>query len=629
MSSRRVCLFTIAPAYMRSSGLHLPMIATPSIRIQATPISLFSTHPSYPSTHCCRPQCSHRFASLRFTTTVSRPAASELPNLISVDISSTSDHSRVNTATITQRPLNQVVVSYMSPVQQCNTDCTKFPRDDMVAKRRSNGSGISATNDAYTSRSEGEDSDTSHVQNSRLSKICPVPITPKLPTSVMSATPSSTDGMEDISRTSPSIGESLRQDTMKILKRKRASPVPDGTLFSALRRVASQPRTSKGSAHNPIDLEEYSPRRKPIPLPKRKQPSVEPHKFLDRHRKLYTYRPPRTALAPKPANGSTFTGHKGDDMYRMMNAKMTAVGCPPPAPYEAPPGAYGNVSYDVPFEVQYPMSARYLAQQPATQDQHQSPYAQCHRRMGISLSGESEDTLRKKAVQYIRECSRPQPHNKMLSDDTDETSPSNSDATIPTDLPAAYCAIPVAHTSPATRTPNSKVLHVYNDPNNHITQLIAQTSLLTSLMQVYHKSTDQRGLREDIVMLVSVQNQCVNKWMKAESQISRKRPRSNTGSAISVGSEALDVGRAQKTVTGKSAEEDEEKKRDEEVRELLSAGAGMWQDGSGVGVADVFATQDALAPATRIDDSVRVSVRGESRVYGESKRGACGWKMAE
>lgn len=115
---------------------------------------------------------------------------------------------------------------------------------------------------------------------------------------------------------------------------------------------------------------------------------------------------------------------------------------------------------------------------------------------------------------------------------------------------------------------------VYQDPNDHLTPLIAQSQVLTSLLQKYPESWDKRGVREDVAMLVSVQNERLGMWMKDEGK-GRKRGESQSKSS----------GRSrEKSLQGKESKVD----GDGEVRDLLSAGAGLWQDGSGEGVADVY-----------------------------------------
>jgi hypothetical protein len=416
---------------------------------------------------------------------------------------------------------------------------------------------VSAADGTNMLRGEGEYCDTINVQRPHNRKAAKVTTTPELPIVVLNSTPSSTGGMEDLSLTSPSIHESI-QRTPKTPKRKRDAPIPERTLSSALRRLTAKPGTSKGSAHNPIILEEYSPRRKPNPFPTRVEPSQEPHKFNHRNGKLYTSRPVREPLVPKPANGIKFTGDKGSDLYRMINAKATAVTWTPHV-------TQTNVGYGVPFEIRYPLSAQYMAQQPSTTGQYQSPYARHHNYMGVSPNGDSEEMLRKKARHYTQVLSNNE-HPRESSTGIPRSAGTNRSASI------AKC---------------SKKLRVYQDaPDDHITQLVAQSSLLTSLLQMYPKSADQKGLRDDIGSLVSAQKQRVEQWIQSESPVS---------------SASRDAG---------------VDKKDEAVRNLLSATAGLWRDGSGEGVADVFSKENREAEVKDAHESSR-----------KRKLGVCGWDM--
>jgi hypothetical protein len=425
----------------------------------------------------------------------------------------------------------------------------------MFSKRRSIKSGGSVTSGNTSLQGEGEYCDIIHVQRPHCNKAFNFVTTPKRPVAVLHSTPSSTGGMDDLSLTSPTVHEPV-ESTIKTLKRKRDVPMPERTLSSTVRRLTAKPGTSKGSEYNPIVLEEYSPRRKPPLLPKRVGPAQEPHKFRHRHRKTYVSRPTRPPLKPKPANGSTFTGDKGSDLYRAINAKATVV------PWNPPP-TQAHVGYGVPFEVQYPMSAQYLALKPATTGPYQSPYARHHHQMGVSLNGDSEDMLRKEVRQY----------SHILSDDSYTTKsstahprPSNTDPT-------------------SSTTPSRKKLRVYKDDDTHdllLTTLVAQSSLLTSLLQIYPKSKDQKGLRADIASLVGAQKQRVDEWTWFDTCFS------NASGDSSV------------------------RQRDDEVRSFLSAAAGMWQDGSGEGVADVFTdhaeeseTSEEREGGKRVDEDVR------------------------
>jgi hypothetical protein len=488
----------------------------------------------------------------------------------------------------------------------------------MVNARRDTCRGKPMTNGTCATLGEGEMNETIRVQQPRYKNRVKVYTSPEPRLANSTTTPSSTGGMENISLTSPSVTESLISDISITPKRKREPQLPERTLSSALRQLVAKSSNSKGSAHNPIVLEEYSPRRKPIPLPPRTEPEQEPHKFKKRHRKLYAYHPDRPALAPKPASGNTLTGDKSGDMYRMMNAKGIAAGwtlpltaansTPPIAPANwTPPTATANVTYGVPFAVQYPMSAQYMSQQPVSVPIHsyESPYARYHNSMGVTLSGDSEDMLREKALQYARESSWLHNRKNVLSSDPDETSADESAAASP--------SITVSMYSGSSSAVKKKKLQVYQDPNKHISPLITQTSLLTSLLQIYHKSTDQKGLREDIAMLVLVQNQRVKEWMRVESETVRERRRSDAG-----------MSRARRAVNGLLAEE--KKKKDNAMRDLLSAGAGMWQDGSGEGVADVFADQGSVPVQTALPVSLGI-VRAIPAREAKRKLGVCGWDL--
>jgi hypothetical protein len=181
-----------------------------------------------------------------------------------------------------------------------------------------------------------------------------------------------------------------------------------------------------------------------------------------------------------------------------------------------------------------------------------------------------------------------------------------------------------AHT-PSSATRTSK-LNVYQDPNDHLSTLIAQSSIQTALLQAYPRSIDQEGLREDIAMLVSVQNQCMAAWMECESAVARKHRLSNTDSAISVSS---DIERAKKAMRGFEEDKRKKKERDEEVRRCLSAAARMWQDGSGFGVADVFAADGEGAREGSGEVQVKMVEDNVKWKDVRRKKGVCGLSMVE
>lgn len=299
----------------------------------------------------------------------------------------------------------------------------------------------------------------------------------------------------------------------------------------ALPKPASQKAAKVGSVHNPIEIDETSSHRDYIWINETKKLS-KPHKFQKRHRQLYTYQPERQALALRKANGTTFTGNKHEDIYRMMNAKVVAHGYGP-IPLR-------NPGYRVPFEVQCPLSARLLAEHPKS-PQHKKPFT----------GGEFEDMLRRK----LREYTQVFPESDPPSDNPNESE--------------AVCASPSASQSSkktASTAASAKESIANTDVLDHVKRLSAQAYLLHSLLRVYPSSKDQGKLRKEIEYLVSIQQKSVSKWIKKES--------ANDATKI------------------RNANAEKRKQRDAEVGNYLSAEAGMWSHRNGEGLADVFAAGD-------------------------------------
>jgi hypothetical protein len=211
-----------------------------------------------------------------------------------------------------------------------------------------------------------------------------------------------------------------------------------------------------------------------------------------------------------------------------------------------------------------------------------------------------EDMLRKKADQYIQEYSRPLPRKRRLSDaDLDETSASESEqpatsARLSKTIPQSTAVSPPAAPTTVTGLQNDKTMVNCNgDSNLSINHIIELSSLVTSLLRIYPHSADQKGLREEISMMVSMQNQHITKWIKSECQSSRKHRKSSPDSAVSLG----DIEQGQATALRHS------KEQDNALRQVFSASADMWQDGTGHGVADVFAAAWSSSPAIGIKDN--------------------------
>ncbi|KAF1364588.1 hypothetical protein EJ07DRAFT_172615 [Lizonia empirigonia] len=356
--------------------------------------------------------------------------------------------------------------------------------------------------------------------------------------------------------------------------------------------VALQKLVTPGGSHNPIDLIEDSPPLKTRARVKQNG-KIEPHRFQNRHSRLYTNKPPRPALVPKPANGSTFTGHQSLDMYRMRTAKLAQ-------PVWHPSGTQ-TFQQKLPFEVQYPLSAQYLAShfgpvysasKPDNTQHIPQPPAYPQR---TASPPPTEQQLRCKAVQYVREYSRSSPRKRKMAEDPDETSESESEE-------LDHSTTRSFRKNSRRESPSSAVgskcsaFTILPDPYFELTAVIEQASLLTSLLRVYPRSADKPGLKDDIAMLASVQNQHLADWLNFENGQSKKQanPHAASMSRVTTGSPAQRL--FPRLIDQERAKEAEMKKQDDEVRGLLSADAELWQDGSGLGVADVYAETTASAP---------------------------------
>ena len=398
----------------------------------------------------------------------------------------------------------------------------------------------------------------------------------------------------DLTLTSPSTGRIYEKGSpTKVGQSLSEQAKPSTTqVMAALSKF-----TTPGSSHNPIVLIEDSPQAR-VSRKNKEHSKAEPHRFQDRHRKLYTYNAPRLALVSKPANGSTFTGDPGHDMYRMRTAKMALPVWQMGEPQHVRP--------DLPFEMQYPMSAQYLVSQqsaahpltrpaiqyfappPLTHPQHMVPH---------SLN---EEQIRRRAVQYVREYSRSSSCKRKMVEDRDETSESESeevhqDNTIPT-RKSHLTQIPIG-----SIRPKSSPVTVLPDPHFQLTPLIDQASLLTSLLRVYPQSADQKGLREDIAMLAPIQNQHLADWLNFEAGQSPKLGNPHTPHVSRSPASSPKKAFTHRLTNSELAEAEKKRKHDDEIRHLLSADAKHWQDGSGLGVADVYAETRPSTPPSVLD----------------------------
>ncbi|KAI8932628.1 hypothetical protein NX059_010126 [Plenodomus lindquistii] len=549
----------------------------------------------------------------------------------------------------------------------------------MVTTRQTTANAKAAANDSNTKPSTHAANETSRIILKRRKSANSLTLTADASVHVHGPPPPDSISEHNLSLTSPPQDHSLQSSTMNSPGHGVQNPVHHDPDPAPVRRVlAPKAHGVAGSVNNPISVLEDSPPRKSAHAPSiktdrksHKRQQLEPHKFVDNgYRKLYPYRQSRPAVVPQPANGTTFTGHKSHDIYRAMNARASTSAAG--VRYTRVPVP---VQQTVPFDVQFPMSSRFLTNR-AISNPAFSAFAQSH---GLKVptalyapsSAQSEEMLRRKAVQYVREYSRRTPRKRALSNaDPDETSTSESEelavglrmssaptrppvevasttpklsvastpklATTPrltlTPAPASTPALPSVVTPKPVATSASSAptalsmrqkgkLSVYRDiaprpattklqiPRNtnsiEINNLVQLTTLLSSLLTIYPRSIDQKGLREDIAMLTSVQNQRLEAWQSSEADVAKRYKKSvgsgNRGATLasanamkaserdsSSGTMLRERGQENVNIVEKAREQG----KDAHMRGMLSAGAGMWQDGSGVGVADVYAGKE-------------------------------------
>lgn len=309
--------------------------------------------------------------------------------------------------------------------------------------------------------------------------------------------------------------------------------------------------------------------------------------FQDRHRSLYRCGTDRRALLPKPANGSIFTGHKSHDMYRMMNAKQAAHGL---TPARLPTSLTDEASIPQ-VGLQYPLSTHYLptAQVPPYQywptasayasHQHHTPYL-INANMPYDI--QIEHSLRRRALQYVRQHSRPRSASNPVCVAPDETSGPKTDT---------------KNSQPSLRPRRSNAKACSQD---RLQTLIAQTSLLTSLLQVYPASVDQDKLREDISTLASTHAEYMKAWIETSGTCSkgRKRMRSDTDSAIDMAdiepeSPLKEHARGMVAHVNESmrVESERRKERGEELMKIMRSNAEIWGKHGG-SIVDAFGDKE-------------------------------------
>ena len=152
--------------------------------------------------------------------------------------------------------------------------------------------------------------------------------------------------------------------------------------------------------------------------------------------------------------------------------------------------------------------------------------------------------------------------------------------------------------SSQTFSENAKKSHPFTslpDVQLQLTSIVERASLLTSLLRMYPQSADPAGLRREILTLVYVQNKHLVNWLAFEERQTQKPPNPHTpGPGRSTGNPSTKpVERDLNSST--IAEAEVRRRQDNKLRQLLSADAGLWQDGSGLSVADVHAKTEVTS----------------------------------
>ncbi|KAF2241292.1 hypothetical protein BU26DRAFT_525466 [Trematosphaeria pertusa] len=391
----------------------------------------------------------------------------------------------------------------------------------------------------------------------------------------------------------------------------------------------AQPAKSSGSANNPIDIETLQP--------------PPPHRFAKERVDYFVptrlYRP----LRPKPVplvtpNGARILGpvggHHDHGIYQMWAAKNNVP--EPPGWSNAVSGAAStNWQAGVPrsgaiatgpYGYQYANASSMHSAVPVASAHVPTTYGTAqatYHPYGVSYPAPhygpptfpypTEELLRKRAVQYILDNSRPRARKRRLSDDPDETSSSVYEDEPPTSKPTAS-APRTSSKSPITPSgadPGTSASGRENPSDRYrsLTELLEHTQLLTSLLQSHPHSTDQKGLREDIAMFAAVSNARLQSWLFAEDELARrgrKRRRTSTETGVSptTARTARNINGAHAHATKnsdapvllpgdigqKQQAEQEKRSQDEQVRQYLSADSSLWEKSAGLGVADVHAS---------------------------------------
>ena len=226
-------------------------------------------------------------------------------------------------------------------------------------------------------------------------------------------------------------------------------------------------------------------------------------------------------------------------------------------------------------------------------------------------------------MQYVSEYSRPHPRKRGVFEDPEATSNSEYESGISSQHTINKFTDQVLRTEyrPKVLAPEIKSSRSYAQEaaayvanNLDLKVLMAHTQLLTNMFDVYPQSRDQAGLREDMGMLISIQNQRFHDWVASEkAERTRKQAKlfnvdldsDRMVYAFMRGGRGGDETETETENEDKVAEGKEKTRteKEEDVLKTIDSTAEIWEKSKGLGIVDVFANGDG----------------GSSRVVGEGE----------
>jgi hypothetical protein len=264
-----------------------------------------------------------------------------------------------------------------------------------------------------------------------------------------------------------------------------------------------------------------------------KRTFLEPHKFLERHRKLSRHTQTLSRMPSRSANRSTFTSDLWVDMEYERAREASSFSFHHDARRYAPD--------EVAYQKRYPSPVQFTMQQPRSTNYPQGQHGE--------YEAGNEPLVSQEEGYWDN-------HGGLKRPRADKTG-------------------------------------AFNLATAQLSQLTECNAALMSLLQAYPYTTDSERLRAEISTLAFVQNRCVQDWVRAESQSQRKR---SSDSAIDLSSDSGSPPSREEATKEREAEREKRKDQDDTMRAYFSSHADIWQDGTGIGVADVFGSMSTSLP---------------------------------